>query len=68
MNYRGYIIKPADRSPALVKVVTEGQGGKIPNVLTGLFTHPADVKQKIDDYLDNQKDNTNGKTTAKGRD
>ena len=68
MNYRGYIIKPADRSPAPVKAVTEGQPGTIPTVLSGLFTHPSDVMQKIDDYLDNQKEKTNGKTTAKGRD
>lgn len=68
MNYRGFLIKPADRSPALVKVETEGQGGKIPNVLAGLFTHPSDVMQKIDDYLDNQKGKTNGKATAKGGD
>ena len=68
MNYRGYIIAPADLSPALVKVATEGQGGKIPAVLGGLFTHPSDVMGIIDDYLDNQKGKTNGKASPKSGD
>lgn len=65
MNYRGYIISHADRSPSLVRVATEGQGGKIPTALQGLFTHPAQVMQMIDAYLDDQKGKTNGKTAAK---
>ena len=65
MNYRGYIIKADPRSPTLVRVATEGQGGKIPAVLEGLYTHPADVKVLIDNYLDNVKEKPNGKTAAK---
>lgn len=68
MNYRGYIISPGDRSPSLYKVATEGQGGKIPAVLEGLFTHKHLVMQIIDTYLDTQKGRANGKTTAKGGD
>lgn len=67
MNYRGYLITQDSRSPTLVKVATEGQGGKIPNALVGLFTHPSDVKELIDQYLDT-KGKPNGKTTAKGGD
>lgn len=65
MNYRGYIISADQRSPTLVRVATEGQGGKIPAVLEGLYTHPSDVKNLIDNYLDNVKGKPNGKTTAK---
>lgn len=68
MNYRGYLITASERSPSLLKVATEGQGGKIPDVLTGLHTSPTDVKYLIDNYLDNQKGKVNGKTTPKGGD
>ena len=67
MNYRGYLITPYPQSPTLLKVATEGQGGKIPNVLLGLHTSHGQVKSLIDHYLDNLKDNENGKTTPKSR-
>lgn len=68
MIYRGYLITPAERSPSLVKVATEGQGGRIPDVLGGLHTSATSVKYIIDTYLDSQKGKVNGKASAKGGD
>ncbi len=65
MNYKGFIISSAPTSPSLYKVATEGQGGKIPNVLLGLFTSKDVVTQLIDMYLETQKGADNGKTTTK---
>ena len=65
MNYKGYIISSAPASPSLYKVATEGQGGKIPNSLSGLFTSKDVVMQLIDMYLETQKGFDNGKTATK---
>lgn len=65
MNYRGYIISNDNFSPTLVRVAVEGQGGSVPKELTGLFTHPGEVKKMIDNYLDTKKGKPNGKTAAK---
>lgn len=65
MNHRGYLISTHPLSPNLYKVATEGQGGKIPNVLDGKFTSPTVAMEHIDNYLDTIKGRTNGKTTAK---
>ena len=67
MNYKGFIISSAPTSPSLYKVATEGQGGKIPNVLLGLFTSKDVVVQAIDMYLGTQKGTDNGKTNSKRR-
>lgn len=68
MIYSGYIIKPSERFPGLLTVATEGQGGKIPNVLSGMHTSYHEVQKKIDMYLETQKGKTNGKTSTKGGD
>ena len=52
--HRGYIISTNPFSPTLYRVVTEGQGGKIPNVLVGSFTSIGTVVEIIDNYLDNR--------------
>ena len=65
MNYKGFLISSSPLSPSLYKVATEGQGGKIPNVLSGLFTSKDVVIQLIDMYLETQKGADNGKTTTK---
>lgn len=65
MNYKGFIINSSPISPSLYKVATEGQGGKIPNILQGLFTSKDVAIQSIDIYLNTQKENENGKTTTK---
>lgn len=54
-TYRGYIIKPHKTFPRNYIVATEGQGGKIPNILSGIFTSTGFVQQIIDAYLDKPK-------------
>lgn len=68
MNYRGYLITHSERNPMMYTVATEGQGGKIPAVLKGLFTHTSIATDTIDRYLDTEKGRANGKTAAKGGD
>lgn len=51
IEYNGYQIKPHRETPTSYIVVTSGKGGKIPNVLDGLFTTPAYAKETIDKYL-----------------
>jgi NCAIR mutase (PurE)-related protein len=50
--YEGYEIKPHREMPTSYIVVTAGKGGKIPNVLNGLYTTPAYAKEAIDKYLE----------------
>ena len=51
MEHKGYIIKMAEKSPALKTIVTAGQGGKIPQALSGMFTSDGVAMQAIDKYL-----------------
>lgn len=60
MIYRGYIVSPHPASPCLLTVAVEGRGGKIPNMLQGLFTSHHTVKGVIDRYLDMKGGKTNG--------
>jgi hypothetical protein len=54
-EYRGYQIKPSPTMPSHYIVVTEGKGGKIPNVLQGMFTNRTIPKGIIDMYLDSKE-------------
>lgn len=69
ITYKGYYIKPHKLFPNNVIVVTEGQGGKIPNILTSMFTSVGIAKDHIDKYLVNrdiEKERVNAsKTRAK---
>jgi hypothetical protein len=49
--YKGYQIKPHKQLPSHLIVVTDGKGGKIPDVLSGMFTSYNVAKQLIDEYL-----------------
>lgn len=49
--YEGYEIKPHREVPTSYIVVTAGKGGKIPNILGGLYTTPTYAKEAIDKYL-----------------
>jgi NCAIR mutase (PurE)-related protein len=53
--HSGYQVKPHKEHPSSYIVVTDGKGGKIPDVLTGLFTSPTIAMQTIDRYLDSKK-------------
>jgi hypothetical protein len=64
-EYKGYQIKPDAQSPTLFKVVTAGQGGKIPDVLDSLFTSAGLAMREIDNYLV-LKEQRNGKASEKG--
>lgn len=66
--YKGYQIKPHKAVPTAYVVVTDGKGGKIPDVLAGMYTAPVIAKQAIDKYLDSkpEKELKNGKEVDKG--
>lgn len=68
IEYQGYQIKPHSAIPTCYVVATAGKGGKIPDVMSGLFTSPTIVKQIIDRYLEDKatKDTKNGKEESKG--
>jgi len=61
--YKGYQIKPHAQTPTSYIVVTDGKGGKVPDVLTSLFTTAVYAKAAIDKYLDSKptKEVKNGK-------
>ena len=66
--YKGYQIKTAPQSPTLMCVVTDGKGGKVPDVLTSLYTTATYAKQAIDKYLDSKpavKEVSNAKAVSK---
>lgn len=67
-TYRGYLITTVPHSPTLVKVAVEGQGGKVPNVLLGMFTSTTSVMELIDKYLADKESQeaVNGKARPKG--
>jgi hypothetical protein len=51
IEHRGYQIKPHSSYPNNYIAVTAGKGGKIPDILSGMFTSPSIIKNKIDAYL-----------------
>ncbi len=55
--YKGFQIKAHKEYPASCIIVTDGKGGKIPNVLSGLFTSAGVAKNQIDSYLDQKERN-----------
>jgi NCAIR mutase (PurE)-related protein len=50
--HEGYQVKPHKEFPASSIIVTDGKGGKIPDMLSGMFTSPAIAMQTIDKYLE----------------
>lgn len=68
MNYKGYLITPAKGLGSAYEIATEGQGGKIPNVMLGLFTSRGTAMQVIDSYLElkEQTGKADGKKVDKG--
>lgn len=62
--YRGYQIKPSPQIPTNYICVTDGKGGKIPDVLGGLFTSAGIIKQRIDQYLEGKE--TDNAKNSKG--
>lgn len=50
-EYKGFQVKPQTNMPAHYIIVTSGKGGKIPNIMQGLFTSVGIAKNTIDHYL-----------------
>lgn len=57
--HKGFQIKPHAITPTSYVVVTDGKGGKIPNILEGVFTSPSVAVGIIDTYI-------SGKEAKKG--
>ena len=51
MEHRGYYIKPHKDYPMQYLISTVGIGGKIPDVMHGMFTSSGIAKDVIDYYL-----------------
>lgn len=52
ISHKGYYIKKHTHYPNMYLVVTEGRGGKIPDILNTAFTKPIYAQEAIDIYLD----------------
>lgn len=65
VEHRGYLIKAYKESPSCYAVVTAGKGGKIPDILSGLYTSRDLAKAAIDLYLSTKpnKEVANGNIT-----
>ena len=63
IEHMGYFISPDKQIPTCCYISTMGKGGKIPDMLTGLFTSPTIAKKEIDRYL-TIKDVKNAKTNT----
>lgn len=66
--YKNYQIKPHKTIPTCHIVVTDGKGGKVPDMLTGMYTNTTFAKQDIDRYLDSKpvKEPKNAKEVDQG--
>lgn len=60
-EYNGYYIKPHKQHPVTFIIVTTGQGGKIPQSLSGMYTNVSLAKRDIDAYLNTPKPNARGR-------
>lgn len=52
--YKGYIIKPQKNNPRALTIAVEGRGGKIPDILTGVFTDIPFARRAIDAYVNSR--------------
>jgi hypothetical protein len=68
LEYLGYYISPHKTHPSVYIVSTVGKGGKIPNMLSGMYTQRSIAKQDIDLYLNSKpvKDKVNAETISPG--
>lgn len=54
-EYKGYYIAPDKTAPSIYSVATTGRGGKVPDVLSGLFTTRVLAMKEIDRYISTRK-------------
>lgn len=66
--HKDYQIKPHKECPTCYIIVTDGKGGKIPDVLSGLFTSPSLAMENIDKYVESKikKDVKDAEARVKG--
>jgi hypothetical protein len=57
MEYKGYLIKPATGGAKCYSIATAGRGGKIPDLMLGVFTSTGIAAQTIDRYLESKQKN-----------
>ena len=55
MEYKGYLITPAQSGAKCYSIATAGRGGKIPDVMSGVFTSKGVAMQVIDAYLESKE-------------
>lgn len=58
--HKGYLIQTDKAFPSVYRVAIEGQGGRIPNILSGVFTSPSVAMELIDAYTA-QKETSNAR-------
>lgn len=65
--YQGYQIKPYKEVQTSYIIVTDGKGGKIPDVLSGFYTSREYAKLAINSYLNSKikKDKADAEEGAK---
>lgn len=68
MVYKGYIISPASSGAKCYSIATEGRGGKIPDIMGGVFTSRGVAMQLIDAYVESKQKNvkSNDEKSSKG--
>jgi len=68
-EYKDYYIQPHKEHPTCYVIVTVGKGGKIPDILFGMYTTKTLAKSDIDKYLDSKpkKEENNDETLPKSR-
>jgi hypothetical protein len=68
MEYKGYLITPASTGAKCYSIATAGRGGKIPDVMQGVFTSTGVAMQTVDIYLEGKekKVKTDAEETSKG--
>lgn len=64
-EYRGYLIKTHKRFPQCLEIARPGQGGSVPNELTGMFTDTASAFTAVDQVEDHKP--KRGKSSAKAK-
>lgn len=66
VEHKGYLISPDKDYPTIYRVAVKGQGGKIPNVLLGMFTSPSVAMIVIDEYTGQKETKRASKAAIQG--
>lgn len=64
--YKGYQIKPHPLVPTCYVIVTDGKGGKIPDVMAGQFTTRTVARGVVDSYVLNKEQKDDEKVGKRG--